>query len=155
MRFVVAVLAAASLSLAHVVGAQASALAGRCYVFDRPYFTATGTFQGGPVVTWRTTVLRLRSESGDSSFPHANQMAAIEPISFRADSALYRQYVSSSGWRAIGGDSVTVQWYDGSSGRVFSLAIRGDSLAGEFVERSHTSVVGAPPPAREVEVGVR
>lgn len=146
MKHVALVLAAATLSLAKAVAAQQSALAGRCYAFDQPYFTATGVFDGGPVVTWRTNVLRFRIVSSASdTLRHASQLAPLEPMSFRPDTIVDREYLERSGWRDAGRNNVIIEWYRAPSLR---MAVRGDSLLGEVSEASRDRGARRLPPRR-------
>src|SRR4051794_18783106 len=87
---------------------QQTTLARTCYQFDQPYFTAVGRFPGGAVFTRRSEVLRFRPDSTPaiSSRLARLPMRAVEPVPFEVDSFTYRRWMSMSGWRMIGADSV-------------------------------------------------
>lgn len=137
--------------------AQSTAIAGKCYRFDRPYFTAVGRFPGEPVFIVRADVLKLRADSTPFTGRGLRRFAmkAVEPMPFVVDSFTYRRWMSVSGWRMIGSDSVEIEWRNGLYGPVFRMAVRGDSLVGEVIETTDSRPVPRPPPAPDTTRATR
>lgn len=134
--------------IARVASAQNATLAHTCYRFDRPYFTAVGRFAGAPVYTRRADVLAFRDDSAPVIAPAIGRipMLAVEPVPFVVDSFTYHQWVSMSGWRMISRDSVEVHWRNGLYGPIFRMALRADSLVGQFIQTSDAHPIPEPPP---------
>ena len=128
--------------------AQTSTLERTCYRFDHPYFTAVGKFPGGPVFSRSTDVLRFRVDSTPLIAPHLRRLPlrAVEPMPFVVDSFTYHSWMSMSGWRMIGADSAEIIWRNGLYGPVFRMAVRGDSLVGEFIQTTDAHPIPEPPP---------
>lgn len=131
-----------------VASAQDSTLERTCYRFDRPYFEAVGRFSGGPVFIKRADALRFRVDSSPTIGPGMRRlpMRAVEPVPFVVDSFTYQRWMSMSGWRMIGADSVEIHWRNGLYGPVFWMAVRGDSLVGQFIQTTDARPVPEPPP---------
>lgn len=137
--------------------AQRSAAALNCYRFDNAYFVAAGRLADGSIGETRAAMIRLGDDSAPApaSVPHAYQMAPVEAIPFVVDPTHHYAYLSRSGWRAIPGDSIRLQWLNGFYGPMFRLAVRGDSLVGTFVQTTDALVIGEPPPKARPASAVR
>jgi hypothetical protein len=136
---------------------QRPTLESTCYQFDQPYFTAVGRFPGGAVFTRRSAVLRFRPDSTPAISPRLARipMRAVEPVPFEVDSFTYQRWMSMSGWRMFGADSVEIHWRNGLHGPVFRMALRGDSLVGRFVQTTDAHPIPEPPPRSEPARAVR
>jgi len=147
MRMLIQVSTLCALASA-VAWAQDSVLEGRCYHFDRPYFTAVGRFPNGPVFSRSADVLKLRPDSSAALAPGARRlpMRAVQPIPFLVDFFTYHIWMSMSGWRRIGADSVEIEWRNGLYGPVFRMAVRADSLVGQFIQTTDAHPYPEPPP---------
>lgn len=145
--------------LASIATAQSATLERACYRFDQSYFGAVGRFPGGPVFNKRTDALRFRVDSSPRIGPGIRRLPlrAVEPIPFVVDSFTYQRWMSMSGWRTIGTDSVEIVWRNGLYGPVFRMEMRGDSLVGEFIQTTDAHPVPeppAPPPERAYAVRI-
>ena len=128
--------------------AQKTTLERTCYRFDRPYFTAVGRFPADSVFTRRAGMLRFRADSTPAISPRLPRlpMRAVEPLPFVVDSFTYHRWMSMSGWRMLGADSVEIHWRNGLYGPVFRMAVRGDSLVGQVVQTTDAHPIPEPPP---------
>jgi len=128
--------------------AQTATLERTCYRFDQPYFVAVGRFPGGPVFTRRTDALSFHADSTPLISPRIPRlpMKAVEPMPFVVDSFTHQQWMSMSGWRMIGADSVEIHWRNGLYGPIFRMAVRGDSLVGQFIQTTDAHPIPEPPP---------
>jgi hypothetical protein len=82
-------------------------------------------------------------------------MSPVEPTPFVVDSGHHRLYLSLSGWKAMPGDSIRLQWLNGLYGPMFRLAVRGNSLVGTFVQSTDVITAGEPPPRARPASAVR
>ena len=133
---------------ASVASAQSATVERSCYRFDQPYFEAVGKFPGGPVYHRTADVLSFRADSTPLIAPHLPRLPlrAVEPIPFVVDSFTYHRWMSMSGWHMIGADSVEIVWRNGLYGPVFRMAVRGDSLVGQFIQTTDARPYPEPPP---------
>lgn len=134
--------------VASSASAQNATLERSCYRFDQPYFSAVGKFAGGPVFQRTTDTLRFRVDSTPLISPRLRRLPlrAVEPIPFVVDSFTYHRWMSMSGWHMIGTDSVEIVWRNGLYGPIFRMAVRGDSLVGEFIQTTDAHPYPEPPP---------
>lgn len=134
--------------VARIASAQNTNLERTCYRFDQPYFSAVGKFPGGAVFHRITDTLSFRGDSTPLIAPHLRRlpMRAVEPIPFVVDSFTYHRWMSMSGWHMIGADSVEIVWRNGLYGPIFRMALRGDSLVGQFIQTTDARPYPEPPP---------
>lgn len=154
IRIVVAALGMSAVG-GRAARAQESTLAGRCYQFNNAYFSATARFANRPDYVVSTTVVRLATELPrfDPPIRRYGTSAPIVPEPFDVDPATRENYLSMSGWRMLGADSVGIDWSNGYLVSRFRVAVWGDSLAGFYVKTS--DAVGSIPPTHHPVAAVR
>ena len=145
-----------ALAVAGEASSQEPDVGGRCYEFDRPYFSwSYGGRESGVQKDSADTLLLDSARHAGPAFLRPEVAWQVRPTTLGEHNRPGAPWLERSYWIPMDGDSIRVVWREGHYGPVFRLEVIEDTLRGVVVQTTDAYIEGRPRPQPQRASAVR